>query len=110
MEAIDINTTIFSFKQRQKVEYDVTLYQTPRFGQAKGYEQVYRLNLLAKNHEELLNRIFSMFNVSDLIPNDYHARFIGTGDIIFIDEGRKGNTYYKLTSHGWKKINRVYMR
>ena len=32
---------------------------------------------------------------------------MGTGDIVFIDEGRKGQIYYQLKSGGWEKVNRI---
>jgi hypothetical protein len=31
---------------------------------------------------------------------------MGTGDIVLIDEGRKGQTYYRLCSGGWKPVER----
>ncbi|MET1176245.1 hypothetical protein ABWU89_31990, partial [Paenibacillus amylolyticus] len=38
------------------------------------------------------------------------ARFLATGDIVLIDEGRRGITYYKLLSTGWGKINRILLQ
>lgn len=101
---------LFKKAKMVKKDYDVTVMQTPRFGQKKGYRQVYRLKVRASNHEEVVKEVYRRFNVSDLIPNDYEARFIGTGDIIFIDEARKGMTYYRLSLGGWSKINRVHVR
>lgn len=95
---------------KTKQTYDVTLFQTPRFAQAKGYEQVYRLTMTASMHEEVLSTIYRMFNVADLLPKDYKARYVSTGDIVLIDEGVHGQTYYKLCSEGWKKINRLHIR
>jgi hypothetical protein len=43
------------------------------------------------------------------MPKDYHARFMGTGDIVLIDEGLKGQVYYRLCPEGWKKINRLHV-
>ncbi|WP_027409206.1 YodL domain-containing protein [Anoxybacteroides tepidamans] len=90
--------------------YDATLFQTPRFGLSKGYEPVYRLTVNATTHDEALASIYRTFNVSDLLPKDYKARYVGTGDVVLIDEGIYGQTYYKLCSEGWKKINRVHVR
>ncbi|WP_445297958.1 hypothetical protein [Geobacillus sp. FSL W8-1251] len=33
-------------------------------------------------------------------------RFMGTGDIVLIDEGRKGQTYYHLCPDDWKRVER----
>ncbi|MBB5323014.1 hypothetical protein HNQ34_000091 [Anoxybacillus tepidamans] len=95
---------------KTKQTYDVTLFQTPMFGQVKGYEQVYRLTMAASMHDEVLSTIYRMFNVADLRPKDYKARYVSTGDIVLIDEGVHGQTYYKLCSEGWKKINRLHIR
>jgi hypothetical protein len=91
-------------------KYDITIFQTPSFGQTKGYRQVYRLTINASNHQEALSHLYRMFNVSDLMPEDYQARFMSTGDIVLIDEGLKGQVYYKLCPEGWKKINRIHIR
>lgn len=91
-------------------KYDITIFQTPSFGQTKGYRQVYRLTINASNHQEALSYLYRMFNVSDLMPKDYQARFMSTGDIVLIDEGLKGQVYYKLCPEGWKKINRIHIR
>ncbi|KXG09402.1 hypothetical protein AT864_02356 [Anoxybacillus sp. P3H1B] len=90
--------------------YDATLLQTPRYGQVKGYEPVYRLTVNATTHDEALAMIYRMFNVADLLPKDYKARYVSTGDVVLIDEGTYGKTYYKLCAEGWKKINRVHIR
>ncbi|EZP76873.1 hypothetical protein H839_09763 [Parageobacillus genomosp. 1] len=89
--------------------YDVTIFQTPHFGQTKGYRQVYRLTVKASSHHEALSYLYRMFNVADLMPEDYHARFMGTGDIVLIDEGIKGQVYYRLCPEGWRKINRLHV-
>jgi hypothetical protein len=44
------------------------------------------------------------------MPVDYHARYICTGDIVLIDEGKKGQFYYKLFPEDWKRINRINVR
>jgi len=95
---------------KTKQTYDVTLFQPPKFGQWKGYEQVYRLTLTASMHDEVLATVYRTFNVADLLPEDYKARYVSTGDIVLIDEGVRGQTYYKLCSDGWKKINRLHLR
>ncbi|WP_066263011.1 YodL domain-containing protein [Heyndrickxia acidicola] len=89
--------------------YDATLFQTPAYGGKRGFEKVYRLDVPAKNHMEALNELFVLFNHPDSMPKDCKARFVSTGDIIFIDEGRKGHFYYQLKSGGWKSINRILL-
>ncbi|NPC92756.1 hypothetical protein HOO54_11080 [Bacillus sp. WMMC1349] len=101
---------IFQMLKRKQSVYDVTIFQTPQFGEDKGYELVYRTEVNGRTHEDVLKRTFSTFNVYDTVPNDYKARFLATGDIVLIDEGRKGKTYYKLLSTGWSKINRVLLQ
>jgi hypothetical protein len=96
--------------RKRKKKFDVTLYQTPQFRQMKGYREVYRLNVEEFNHHECLENIFRKFNVFDRIPNDYSGRFMCTGDIVLIDEGRGGQHYYQLKSGGWVKINRIHIR
>ena len=91
----------------KKRSFDVTIFQTPTFRQKKGYQQVYRLNVEGTNHDECLNEVFSIFNVSDRVPKDFQGRFIYTGDILFIDEGRKGQYYYQLKPGGWEKVHRI---
>lgn len=93
-----------------KKTYDVTIFQTPFFRQVKGYQKVYRTNIQGSNHNECLENVFSKFNVRDCMPSDYKGRFLTTGDIIFIDEGRRGQYYYKLESGGWKLVNRIQVR
>lgn len=95
---------------RKLAEYDITIFQTPQARISKGYKQVYRYHIKAKNHLEALEKTFKLFNVADTLPKDYQSRYIATGDILLIDEGRKGQTYYKLFSDGWKPINRVHVR
>ncbi|MFY4776869.1 YodL domain-containing protein [Metabacillus sp. RGM 3146] len=94
---------------RKLTEYDITIFQTPRAGGSKDYNQVYRYHVQAKTHQEALEKTFKLFNVADTLPKDYQSRYIGTGDILLIDEGRKGQTYYKLFSDGWKPINRMHV-
>ncbi|MFC0274308.1 hypothetical protein ACFFIX_23455 [Metabacillus herbersteinensis] len=90
--------------------YDITIFQTPAFGESKGYRPVYRVNVEAPNHPDAIKKVFRMFNVPDMVPSDYHARFISTGDILLIDEGRRGQTYYRLHPEGWTEINRIHVR
>ncbi len=87
--------------------YDITIFQTPNYGEDKGYKKVYRLTLEANSHEDVLYQTFRIFNVPDLIPKDYKGRYIASRDIIFIDEGRRGHYYYRLQPHGWKRVNRI---
>lgn len=101
--------SVFKFKSKVS-EYDVTLFQTPKFGEEKGYRPVYRLVIRAKDHDDVLYQTFRKFNIPDTMPSDYNARYVGTGDIILIDEGKKGQTYYRLQPGGWVKINRIHVR
>lgn len=104
---------MLALKRMMKIgsgEYDVTIMQTPSYGESKGYSPVFRLTMEASNHEELIRKVFKKFNVTDSIPPDYDGRFIGTGDVLMIDEGTFGISYYRLEFGGWKKINRVLVR
>ncbi|MFE8695824.1 hypothetical protein ACFYKT_05530 [Cytobacillus sp. FJAT-53684] len=94
----------------KKKEYDVTIFQTPEFRQNKGFREVYRLSIEGTDHEECMYSVFAIFNVNDLIPDDFKGRYITTGDILFIDEGRGGQYYYQLKPGGWKPVNRVLIR
>ena len=100
---------LLEFIKARKKEYDVTIFQTPVFRQKKGYQQVYRLQFEGMSHNECLDGVFSQFNIKELIPADFQGRFIGTGDILFIDEGRKGQYYYQLKPGGWERINRIHV-
>ena len=93
--------------KKRITSYDVTIFQTPVFRQKKGYQQVYRLQIEAMSHSECLDEVFSRFNITDRIPRDFEGRFVGTGDICFIDEGRKGQHYYQLQPGGWVKVHRI---
>ncbi|GLB61161.1 YodL domain-containing protein [Cytobacillus sp. NCCP-133] len=94
----------------RRKEYDVTIFQTPKFRDKKGFQQVYRLNVEGSTHEECLDNVFRRFNVPDRIPFDFTGRFISTGDILYIDEGRRGQYYYQLKPGGWEEINRIHIR
>lgn len=96
-------------KNRTK-QYDVTIFQTPVFKERKGYKQVYRLKVAGMDHEDCLESVFSMFNVSDRLPADFNGRFLWTGDILLIDEERNGLRYYQLKSGGWERIQRIHVR
>ncbi|MBO0958313.1 hypothetical protein J1P26_01090 [Neobacillus sp. MM2021_6] len=91
-------------------QFDVTIFQTPKFRERKGYKEVYRVTIPATNREHCLQETFSIFNVTDRIPTNYEGRFLATGDIIFIDEGRGGQYYYQLKPGGWFPINRIIIR
>ena len=94
----------------KKKTYDVTIFQTPVFRQKKGYKEVYRTHVEGSTHQECLDNVFKKFNVPDCIPKDYEGRFICTGDIVYIDEGRHGQHYYKLLPGKWESINRLQVR
>ncbi|MBM6619389.1 hypothetical protein [Bacillus suaedaesalsae] len=94
----------------EKICYDITIMQTPKIGQKKGYRQVFRYDVVASNHDEAIYEVFRTFNVKDLMPKDTPARFIRTWDILYFDEGLNGVTYYQLQPEGWKKIRRIHVR
>ncbi|MBU7593165.1 YodL domain-containing protein [Metabacillus halosaccharovorans] len=96
--------------KKRITSYDVTIFQTPKFGEKKGYQDVYRFVMEGNNHKDALQKVFQTFNVTDRMPNDYQARYLSTGDIVLIDEGKKGQFYYKLNPQGWNKINRIHVR
>lgn len=101
---------IYEISKVKVKTYDVTIFQTPEFRQKKGYQKVYRTEIEGNTHDECLYNVFRKFNVVDCMPGDYEGRFITTGDIIFIDEGRKGQYYYRLEPGGWYPINRIHIR
>ena len=94
----------------RKKPYDVTIFQTPVFRQTKGYKEVYRTYVHGSTHQECLENVFKKFNVPDCMPKDYEGRFISTGDIVYIDEGRQGQYYYKLLPGKWEIVNRIQVR
>ncbi|MEH7181121.1 YodL domain-containing protein [Neobacillus vireti] len=101
---------IKAITRRTNIQYDVTIFQTPKYREYKGYKQVYRTHIHADSHENCLEETFSTFNVTDRIPSNYEGRFISTGDIILIDEGRRGQHYYQLKPGGWQSVNRIHIR
>ncbi|KAB2333547.1 YodL domain-containing protein [Bacillus mesophilum] len=94
----------------RKKQFDVTIFQTPMFNQKKGYKQVYRIMVESIDHDECLGSVFKTFNVLDRLPADFRGRYISTGDILNIDEGRRGQRYYQLQPGGWQEINRIHIR
>lgn len=93
--------------RKSSIQYDVTIFQTPRQKDHKGYKAIYRTLIPASSRENCLEETFKRFNVSDLIPPSYRGRFLSTGDILLIDEGRGGQYYYQLKPGGWVPINRI---
>lgn len=92
------------------IQFDVTIFQTPKYREHKGYKEVYRTTIPATNRDHCLQETFSRFNVTDRIPANYKGRFLSTGDIILIDEGRGGQFYFQLKPGGWLPINRIVIR
>lgn len=93
--------------KRDTTQYDVTIFQTSKQREKKGHQPIYRINIPADSREHCLEETFSRFNVTDRIPANYKGRFLSTGDIILIDEGRGGQYYYQLKPGGWFPINRI---
>jgi hypothetical protein len=89
--------------------YDVTIFQTPKYRENKGHKAIYRTTITAADRDLCLQETFSRFNVTDRIPVNYKGRFLSTGDIILIDEGRGGQYYYQLKPGGWIPINRIHL-
>lgn len=96
--------------KKANIQYDVTIFQTPKYRENKGYKPVYRMMIQAASRENCLEETFRLFNVTDRIPVNYPGRFLTTGDIILIDEGRRGQFYYQLKPGGWQPINRINIR
>lgn len=95
--------------RRTCIQYDVTLFQTPKHRERKGHKQVYRTTIQAGSREQCLQETFSKFNVTDRIPPNYKGRFLSTWDIVLIDEGRGGQYYFQLQPGGWFPINRIIL-
>jgi hypothetical protein len=95
--------------KRACIHYDVTIFQTPKYRENKGHKEVYRSTIPANSRAHCLEETFSRFNVTDRIPADYQGRFLSTGDIVLIDEGRGGQHYYQLKPGGWFPINRIVL-
>jgi hypothetical protein len=95
--------------RRACIQYDVTIFQTPRYREHKGHKEVYRTTIPASSRKLCIEETFSRFNVTDRIPADYQGRFLSTGDIILIDEASGGQHYYQLKSGGWVPINRIVL-
>ncbi|MFJ5963118.1 YodL domain-containing protein [Bacillus sp. NPDC093026] len=95
------------FFQKKPSAYRLTIYQTPSYGDTNGHQPVYRTMIGGKTHQDVLEKAFSTFNVHDTVPNDYNARFITTGDIVEIDDRKKGKCYYQLFPTGWKRSERI---
>ncbi|MDQ0225236.1 YodL domain-containing protein [Metabacillus niabensis] len=102
---------VYSLLLKKRIQsYDITIFQTPKFGEKKGYHEVYRCMITGQSHQHVMEKVFQTFNVADTMPSDYEARYLSTGDIVLIDEGKKGQFYYKLKPEGWKRINRIHVR
>ncbi|WP_042457501.1 YodL domain-containing protein [Neobacillus dielmonensis] len=100
---------IKALTRKSTIQYDVTIFQTPKQREKKGHKQVYRTFVPAVSREHCLRETFSRFNVTDRIPVNYKGRFLSTGDIVLIDEGRSGQYYYQLQPGGWVPINRIIL-
>jgi len=95
--------------KKGRTKYDVTVFQTPKYRENKGHKEVYRIMIPADNRKSCLEETFSRFNVTDRIPSNYKGRFLSTGDIVLIDQGRGGQYYYQLKPGGWIPINRLQL-
>ena len=90
--------------------FDVTVFQTPKYGQKRGYRPVYRNEIEGEDHYDVMYKVFRILNVKELLPENYNARYMATGDIVFIDEGMNGHYYYQLKPGGFFPIHRMYIR
>lgn len=97
------------FFQKKPSAYRLTIYQTPAYGDVNGHQPVYETKIGGRTHLDVLEKAFSTFNVHDTVPNDYNARFMTTGDIVVIDDRKKGKCYYQLFPTGWKRSERLMM-
>ncbi|MEH7115871.1 YodL domain-containing protein [Neobacillus vireti] len=96
--------------KKASILYDVTIFQTPKYREHRGYKEVHRTTIPAGSRKQCLDEAFRRFNVTDRMPNNYKGRFMATGDIILIDEGRGGQFYFQLKSGGWVPVNRINIR
>ncbi|QPC46607.1 YodL domain-containing protein [Mangrovibacillus cuniculi] len=94
----------FSLKES---DFDVTVFQSPRYGVRSDYRQVYRGVMTSSSSEDVLETIYRRLNVKDTLPSKYNGRYINLGDIVFIDKGLEGHEYYQLQHEGWEKIPRL---
>jgi hypothetical protein len=62
---------IKAITRRANIQYDVTIFQTPKYREYKGYKQVFRTFIRAGNHENCLEETFSLFNVTDRLEISY---------------------------------------
>lgn len=51
---------MFQLFKKKLTSYDVTIFQTPCFGEDKGYEMVYRTEINGRTHEDVLERSFPL--------------------------------------------------
>lgn len=92
-------------------EVDVTIYQTLEFGMTSGYRPVCMLEEMpmgadAYGVDVLLNHLFTH---SDTLPMTGNARSISMGDVVEIDRGLLGSTFYLLSPQhdAWVTIDRA---
>lgn len=64
------------------------------------YKIVYENSINGKNTEEVLEKLFHIFNIEH--PKDFEGHSLSVSDIV-----RLNNTFYYCQSLGWKEINIV---
>ncbi len=94
-------------------EVTVIIHQTPQFGMTTGYLPVGTMEDMplgqgANGVDVLLNWLF--FH-SDTLPMDAGARSLSHGDVVQLDKGVMGSTYYILSTHhdAWITIDPACM-
>ncbi|WP_170007113.1 hypothetical protein [Bacillus fonticola] len=92
---------------RETEDFQLTLFQTPRYGLKRGYKIVFRQSFQGKTHEDVMYQLFQLLNVRERMPEDYSARFVGTGDIVSVERGSHSPIYYELKPGGWKEVRRL---
>lgn len=91
----------------EESDFDVTVFQSPRYGVRSNYRQVFRGVIRSSSSENVLETIYRRLNVKDTLPSSYSGRYVNLGDIVFIDRGLDGHEYYQLQHEGWEVIPRL---
>lgn len=68
-------------------DYDVTIFQTLKVGEKKGYRPVYRITVRGKNHQDVHDHVFRLFNIAEL----YRQKSLGRGILCLSMKDLEGN-------------------